>query len=249
MIYPEGEKKNKSKARLVIALLIAVIIALSATVIFLLKDKKDELTDEPRIEQPETDEEINMITGMSESERKAINVFFSNFSEAHFGDYSKDSQDNYSLISFAFIHNLLNNYKKTVWQGEKMGISEETVNKTLDRFFGTQVPPETANLTQNHGWIYEDGSFWMPAASGESYDYYSIVKDMHEIGNGLFEAEYDVFYAGYDELSDECYSYTIDEAREKSEYIYSATAIVKPKTYNGKQTYELLKLTSNQEDF
>ncbi|MBR4721294.1 MAG: hypothetical protein IK057_05990 [Clostridia bacterium] len=258
MLCTNCEKRHirkGSKAKLVIILLIAAIIALSATVIYLLKDKKSGLTDEPLIEQSEIEaveekiDSVNMITAMSEGERKAINVFFSNFSEAHFAEYSNGSQDNFSLISFAFTHNLINNNKKTIWQDEKMGISVTTVNQTLDRFFGVKVPPETADTGHGYGWTYEDGSFWMPAASGESYDYYSIVNDMHDVGNGLFEVSYDAFYAGYDELSDECYSYTIDEARKNSEYIYSATAIVKPKTYNGKKTYEIVELTANQEAF
>ena len=90
MLCTNCEKKHikkGSKTKLVIILLIAVIIALSATVISLLKYKKDGITDEPLTEQSDIEaveeekiDSVNMITAMSDSERKAINVFFSNFS-------------------------------------------------------------------------------------------------------------------------------------------------------------------------
>lgn len=188
-------------------------------------------------------ENRNMILSMPETDRRAANIFFSNFSEAFFWDYSRENKDDDSLISFAFIHNLLNNADEIIWQQDRDGISGKAVNRTLDKYFGVTVPlKSTANAD---GWIYKDNVFWKPASDGESFDYFSIVSDMYDIGDGTLQAKYDVFYAGYDELTKKCYSYTTAEANKKCEFIYSATAVVKTKTYNGKNTYELISLKKN----
>ena len=217
------------------------------------ESKAEENTTEKPAETPEkndgSNKQENLILSMSESDRRDANVFFSNFSEAFFGEYSKDDTDAYSLINFAYIHNLINSYSEIKIRNDRYGISYETVNKTLDKYLGVSVPPKTATANNNGfelTWTYEDGFFWEPAADGESYDYFSVVNDMHDMGNGMLEATYDVYYAGYDELTKECYSYTKEEAEKNCEYSYSATAVVKRKVYGGKKTYELISLSTNQ---
>ena len=190
-------------------------------------------------------ESKNMILSMPETDRRAANIFFSNFSEAFFWEYSRENKDDDYLISFAFIHNLLNNADEIIWQQDRDGISGKAVNRTLDKYFGVTIPLKSTSNADGDPWIYEDNVFWKPASDGESFDYFSIVSDMYDMGDGTLQAKYDVFYAGYDELTKECYSYTTAEANKKCEFIYSATAVVKPKTYNGKNTYELISLKKN----
>ena len=217
------------------------------------ESEAEENTTEKPAETPEksdgSNKQENLILSMSEAERRDTNIFFGNFSEAIFSEYSKDDTDAYSLITFAYIHNLINNYSEIKVQGGRDGISYETVNKTLDKYLGVNVPPKTATANKNGfelTWTYEDGAFWKPGSGGESYDYFPVVNDMHDMGNGMLEATYDVYYAGYEELTKECYSYTKEEAEKNCEYSYSATAVVKRKVYGGKKTYELISLSTNQ---
>ena len=60
-----------------------------------------------------------------------------------------------------------------------------------------------------------------------------------------YKITFNVYYAGYDELTAEYYSYTDFEARNSSVYQYSGWAIIKPKLYNGSDTWELIKLVRN----
>ncbi|MBO4897140.1 MAG: hypothetical protein J5590_02425 [Clostridia bacterium] len=205
-------------------------------------DNKDS---EKKEEAKKETENANLVLTMSGDEKREVNIFFSNFCEAFMSDYSKDDRDNYFLISFAFIHNMLNRSGGIEFGSERMGVSAEAVNKTLDKYFGVSVPLESAAPEYGHEWTYEDGMFWTPAASGESYDYFAVVTDMRDMGDGTYKALYDVYYAGYDALTDEYYSYTTEKAESECEYMYSATAVVKPKEYEGKQTYELISVKQN----
>lgn len=187
----------------------------------------------------------NIVTDMSEAEKRDLNIFFSNFSEAFFDYYKPDEallDHNYFLIGFAFTHNLINNSEKIIWQDEKMGILAADVNKTLERFLGVSVPLESCATTRGYEWVYEDNAFWSPAASGESYDYFSVVTDMKAVGDGTYIAHYNKYYAGYDGLTKDHYTYSIEKANNECEFVYQVTAHIRPKVYNNKNTYEVISL-------
>ena len=190
----------------------------------------------------------NMIDTMTAAERREVNTYFSNFAEAFFESYGgeKSGDEDFFLINFAFIHNMININDSIEWSNERMGISIDLVNKTLDRFFGINVAPKDAFTTRGIGYTYENGMFWIEAASGESYDYFAIVTDMRSNDDGTLSVIYKEYYAGYDELTKECYSFDEAEAEQKAEYRRSVSATVRPKTYNGKNTYEVIKMEPHQ---
>lgn len=94
-------------------------------------------------------------------------------------------------------------------------------------------------------WKYRNGVFWTDAASGESYDYYTIVNELIDNGDETYKVTFNVYYAGYEALGSECYSYNDTYARNLSTYEYSGQAIIAPKIYDGKNTWELIKLERN----
>lgn len=190
----------------------------------------------------------NTYSTLSYDQRRKLNTFMSNFSEAFVDDYDKYNFDGFDAVNFAFIHNLINNSSNILWSGSQMGISFSAVNSTLGKYMGTSVDRNDYSKYEygyNYVWHYSDGMFWTGAASGESYDYYTIVNGMFDNGDGTYKITFNVYYAGYDELTAEYYSYTDSEARNSSVYQYSGWAIIKPKLYNGSDTWELIKLVRN----
>jgi len=187
----------------------------------------------------EQDKVVNLLDEMTNAQKKEINIFLSNFSEAHYGTYYSDETSD--KISFAYTHNLINNKNfNEVYDGTHYGISADLVDSTLKRFFGKTV---SHNSTADGEWIYRDGTFLRPAADGESYAYYSIATNMRKLNNGTYEVEFNVYFNSqnpHDYVSSKCYTYSVSQAESNSDYCYSGTAVVKSKVHNGSDTYELI---------
>lgn len=192
---------------------------------------------------------------LSSEERRKLNVFLSNFSEALVYNFDRENFDEGKAVSFAFIHNLINNYNNITYSGSKMGISLSGVNSTLDKYCGVSVSPSTKHYTTSfysygnyyshtQTWEYKNGMFWTDAASGESYDYFSIVTDLIDLKNGFYKAEFNVYHAGYDNLDSSCYSYDDSTAKRLCEQTGSGYAIITKKYYNGTNTWNLEELRS-----
>ena len=165
-------------------------------------------------------------------------MFMSNFSEAYFDNYSVSNYNTAKLISFAYIHNSLNNPDKTFYEGNYMGISSSDVNRTLDKYLGIEIPNESVGE-----WSYRDGNFYMGAASGESYARFTVVTKLTDNGDGTLTVEFMDFFdnANMFEVSlPKWYTYTLEEAKSNCEPIGTGVATLREKTYNGKKTYELI---------
>ncbi len=207
-------------------------------------DDEDDDSSEEQSSKPISNKYINIIDDMSASEHRSLNIFLSNFAESRFTEYNrKNEPDYYSLIGFAYTHNLINT-KKTFFEGEYMGISEKNANATIEKYFGITVPKKTAvDDFSGREWEYSDGNFLSYAASGAAYGYFAVAESMVDNGNGTYSVAFDKFSAPspLDAVPSECYDCDVESALHDYDYICSGKAVVKKKTYNGKETYELVK--------
>ena len=183
----------------------------------------------------------NLIDGMSKSERKKINIFLSNFSEAGFWYYDRyEYVDYYELIKFAYFHNEINT-GKVKYTEDEVGIAGETAAATVKKYLGVTLPLKTTYDGYGGVWEYKDGWFWTEPETTGLHVCFSVAYDMVDNGDGTYTVYYDVFSVDdADKTPEKCYEYTVSEARKKYSYECSGDAVVKEKTYNGDKTYELI---------
>ncbi len=195
----------------------------------------------PETNMPEKTAEINLVESMSNAEKKEINIFLSNFSEAGYGEgnYGSEAEEK---ISFAYIHNFINNSSLVFRDGGAgvYGISAANADQTLVRFFGESVPHATPENSVH--WQYENGKFFFPAADGDNYATFSVATRMTDNYDGTFTVEFNTYNDKdpFEWPKSEWYTYTDEYAARTCDFAYSGTAIVKEKVYNGSQTYELV---------
>ena len=173
------------------------------------------------------------------TQKKDLNVFLSNFSEAFFEYYDSDSADINALISFAFIHDIVNNNSLIRWTDSEMGISADRVDKTLNKYFGKSIP--RSSTTE---WYYDGEYYWTEAASGESYDYFSVAVKLIDLQDGTYRVDFNNYYAGYDSMDTKYYWYSEEDALydPNCTLTETGTAVIKPVKYEGKDTWQLLEL-------
>lgn len=153
-----------------------------------------------------TDEQ-DIYSTLTSEQKKDLNVFLSNFSEAFFKYYDADNINTNDLISFAFIHDKINNSKLIRYKDSNMGISAERVNETLNKYFGKSIVNESTN-----DWQYDGECYWMGGADGESYDYFSVALNLVDLNNGTYRVDFNTYYAGYDSMDPKYYWYSESDA-------------------------------------
>lgn len=186
------------------------------------------------------DKQGNLLDSMSYDEKYEVNIFLSNFSEALYGlGGCNDVEDK---LSFAYNHCRVNNRNADLYSGNgKYGINSSDVDTVLKRFFGKTIPhttPAGADM-----WTYENGYFVFPAADGESHAYFSIATDMKSNGNGTYTVAFNTYFNSngpHDPIDSSWYGYSDVEAGQYFEFSYDGTAVIRPKTYNGSKTYEII---------
>lgn len=192
---------------------------------------------------PVQSKEENLLPRMSSEDAREINLFLSNFSEAGYdptsGYFSRDE----ALIDFAFTHVYINSSSKVVYEDDYMGISVTDTDTVLKRFFGKTVPHKTPD--GNKLWICSNDKFLIIAASGESYGDFSIATKVRLRQEGNYEVDFNVYndpeIGGGNVITDKTiYSLTDSEAAAKYNLIGRGIAVLKPKTYNGEETYEIV---------
>lgn len=187
--------------------------------------------------------EQDIYNTLTSEQKKDLNVFLSNFSEAFLKYYDADNVNTNDLINFAFIHDMINNNKLIRYKDSNMGISAERVSETLNKYFGKSITNESTNE-----WQYDGEYYWKSGAAGESYDYFSVALNLVDLNNGTYRVDFNTYYAGYDSMDPKCYWYSESDASNDTDCRRSdsGTAIIKSCVYNNKETWQLLKLTSKQ---
>jgi hypothetical protein len=127
------------------------------------------------------------------AEKKLLNTFFSNFSEALVEPFEKDEFTDAAMVQFCITHNYINNYKFFVKGGEEyqVKIKSSYIDSTALKFFGRKIVKHQAV-----GEIgYKDGWYYTTDASGEAY-YFSQIVNLYDSGNIMYTATVNVYAAG-----------------------------------------------------
>ena len=185
----------------------------------------------------------NMIQDLTDRQLYELNVFLSNFSEIQMAYYEDGISTGYDAVNFAFLHTIVNNYKAIVFDGSWMKISADTIEQYTNRFLGV-VPPR-----QTYGGYYEyvDGYYRVPAASGETYNHFTIANTVYENPNGTFTVYYDVYQLDYEVYFDKGMPDAVYHLRTANGSSYALTyegsgsATIRPYTLsNGRESYQLI---------
>ncbi len=179
---------------------------------------------------------------MTDAEKAELNAFVSKFAETFIYEYaSDDANRGIAMYKFALLHSPIHKNGEGIVFTEynyDIGIREETMNAILDEYFGQTLSGEMDGPI----W-YENGTYWTTNGGDVSHAYFCIVTDLFKRADGTYEAWFDKFYDPANENAKALpawYSYSKDEASANCEYQNNGIAIVREKTYNGKQTYELV---------
>jgi len=187
----------------------------------------------------------NLLDTMSRDERYQLNIFLSNFSEAKYMVHDKNEIE--QKIFFAFKHNMINvRSTELIYTDSQMGIAANDLDRTLIRFFGSTIPHETPAGAKY--WHYENGNFMMTAAFGESCAYFSSCTSMKDNKNGTYDVTFNVYFSAdgpHNPIDNSWYYYTDEQAAASHQYEYSGSATIRPKVYNGTNTYELISYHIN----
>ncbi len=183
-----------------------------------------------------------------------INIFLSNFSEQSFLNMQLSTAPDDQLMKFVYIYCKINHPAAVAAEGAFETVTLGTMNEYLNRFFGfTRNPVNGASylLDQWNSFTFHDGKFWFPAASGESYNKFTVVYEMMSNGDGTYTCSFQVFEVGLEEYwntpgVDNAYYHLSND--QVSNYVWNnrvkpvqgGTAIVRDYTYNGRATYQLL---------
>lgn len=185
----------------------------------------------------------NLITKMSDEKRMNVNLFLSNLSEASYNPASDYYGENEKMIAFAYSHAKVNWRKILVHDGNDVGLSAGNVDTILERFFGRTVPHETPKDSKH--WTYRNGYFFVPAADGESYPFFTVVTNMTKRSDGNYDVDFNIYrdpeIGGGSIITDKSVYYLTDnQAAARYEYHAVGKAVLKDKVYNGSDSYEVV---------
>ncbi|MDR3209644.1 MAG: hypothetical protein LBT36_03345 [Oscillospiraceae bacterium] len=198
---------------------------------------------------PET--RVNLADTMTDAELRALNIFFSNFSETRFPDFDIDAYDVTSLLAFAVHHDVINNPGRFViaYGGEPdAALAPSYVENAMLKYFGVSgVTHQSAGA-----WVtYSDGKYhWHDVFEGAPWFAGSQVAEFFDNGDGTYSAlledytdgaDYGAWLSGGGEINA---FYQPQRSWSGFGGVFARsgyhTATVAPHTYDGKQTYKLL---------
>lgn len=193
-------------------------------------------------------QEEEILPQKSAEEKRALNIFLSNFSEAYYMKGSDPISGDEGKIDFAFTHVLLNSPSELALVPDYDSISAEKVDEVLEKYFGESVPHKTPKSSRK--WQFRDGNFITRIPGGDSYGAFSVATGMKTMKDGNFEVSFHIYqldgvYGG--NLVTDMAAYSLSDAEAAAKYQKQAdgTAVLKAKEYKGKQTYELVSYEVN----
>ena len=183
-----------------------------------------------------------------------INIFLSNFSEQGAQSFTTATVADDYLLRLVEIYCKINHPGLVEYVGSEECLSLDNMNLYLKRFFGRTVNPYDGAEYLLDAWNtfrYKDGYFRFPAASGESYNKFTIVYDMTANGDGTYTVDFQVYELGLEEywntpgIDNSFYWMNNDQAGDlvwayRAMPIQGGTAIVRDYTFNGHATYQIL---------
>jgi len=112
------------------------------------------------------------------AQKKNLDTFFSNFSEANVQSFKKGSLSDEVMLNFALTHDYRNNFKslKKSADGQSVIVPASAVDNTTVKYFGVKI---SRHLKE---------AYPVPLADGEAYTFSQIARLVSR-GDGLFQAE------------------------------------------------------------
>jgi hypothetical protein len=112
------------------------------------------------------------------AQKRNLNTFFSNFSEANVQSFKKNTLSDDVLLNFGLMHNYINNFKslKKSKDGQSAIIPAAFIDKATIKYFGIK----TSKRLEEY--------YTVPLASGEAYTF-SQISRLVNMGDNLFQAE------------------------------------------------------------
>ena len=204
---------------------------------------------------------LGTIMAMNEAQQYAANIFLSNFSEQHAFEnsgFNVGSRSINDLVNFAYLYCKINRHAALntaqVENSYYYTLSLEDANAVWSRHFGFTLNEAEASLyapntTEFYRSFYSSGAFYFPAADGESYNRFTVVRQMEDLGNGTYRLLFDIYSLDIDEywksngVDSGFYAMTASAARQDSRLSWQASgvAVVRPYTNNGTATYQLVR--------
>lgn len=215
------------------------------------------------ITQKETDPEGVPVTLSGDMQYEA-NIFLSNFAEQYgFTSYRVSDHDVQLLMDFAHRYAKINASGNISYDAQYEVITLDYANTVLDRFFGDSVSagelssfpaPSYSYDPGYRGPYYQNSRIYYEAADGATTTEFVVVDSVHSFPDGTM----DMLFTRYEVLdffdsigglavTDQYYSMTPQQAASSTDIqkIGEGWATVIPKSYNGRDTYELVTYQEN----
>lgn len=187
---------------------------------------------------------VNLVDSFTPAQQRTVNIFLSNFVESHFfPDYPDGTE--LELLHFAYEHCKLNTGHIEYVENYMSRLSADAVDSTLLRFLGRTI---------SHGSMgnfeYRDGYYYTPAADGEFYGYFAIVKALYRNEDGTYVAEFTTYYGendygGYIDNVSQYYGLSASDIADHPELIACYTGIAVMRDYiksDGSASYQLISM-------
>lgn len=122
---------------------------------------------------------------MPGEQKKALDTFFSNFSEAYLKPFSMGNLSDDELISFALNHLVISkNHTYAKFQGS---FSATEVEKVAARYFGKSVSGEENKKYDGGIWVFKDGVYRTVSGYGAGeMSPFSQIDELWDRGDGTF---------------------------------------------------------------
>jgi hypothetical protein len=121
---------------------------------------------------------------LSAQEKKELDTFFSNFSEARVENFTPETLSGEALLQFGLTYNYINNFKslKASKDGLSAIVSSDLIDAATEKYFGTKIKS------------HKSKEYSVPMADGEAYTF-SQIRSLEKIENEKFRAKGEIFVA------------------------------------------------------
>ena len=198
---------------------------------------------------------------ISTQQQFASNIFLSNFSEQWAFERRGFAADNPfvdDLVNFAYLyckinrHNMLGTAQANDSYYYTLSLAD--ANTVLNRHFALSLSedeaatfPRDIDPSSRYKSFYDTGMFYFPAADGESYNRFTVVRDLYPSDDGRYMAYFDIYeldileYRRTDGVDTSFYYLSASQAENDSRLTKekSGVAILIPYDNNGTDTYQL----------
>lgn len=212
------------------------------------------------------DTHADLAATLSDQERYELNVFLSNFAEIGFPQYDEATSGNNALIFFGCMHNSRNHTDGAIPISDEEArkyvkleeqyihacykVDKSTVENTVARYFGKNVMHGSSTTTDQYGlnWDqgYSNGYYYFD--SGEEGDFsidVAVADSMYENSDGTYTVAFKTYVFGEPDEFPGVYYSTPASVVGRTAWA-KGTAVVRPYSYNGRNTYQLVSYSASR---